>query len=435
MVSVDRQHAVVIGGGIAGLLTARILSNHFEQVTLLERDHYPDEPVFRPGVPQGRQVHMILLRGQQRLEKLFPGIGEKLLAHGAAKRRYAAEGEGASVYYYKARCPQVPPVLQGWNVSRVLLEWQIRQELVKYPRITILEGKEVFSLLKETDLAIRGVQYRDISTRGTQELKADLVIDTSGSSSDIATWLTDLGYKAPDERSVKLYVNYATRMYLAPEGSPWKEIAIHDHDRTGILIEVEQRQWMVLLAITGQEQRPPTKEESYLEFARSLPEQALFEAIQSATPLTKIYGYRKLENRRRQFPQLPKGLIVLGDAICTFNPIYGQGMTVALEEVMVLDRCLQNKSISKAARLFQRRVSRLIAFPWLMASRVGNEPETGGFHYLDNLTTLLAQDPQVLLTFLKVMHMLQSPLALFSPSIMAKVFVNYLKEGRKKAKA
>src|SRR5437870_340741 len=103
----QRSHAIVIGGGIAGLLAARVLINHFEMVTLIERDQYPNEPVFRPGVPQGRHVHSMLLRGQRELEVLFPDLGRKLVGNGAIERDYGHE----SHYYYGDICPPLPPTL------------------------------------------------------------------------------------------------------------------------------------------------------------------------------------------------------------------------------------------------------------------------------------------------------------------------------------
>src|SRR5579883_2404662 len=216
-----RTHALVIGGGIAGLLAARVLLRHFERVTVIERDRYPEEPVFRAGVPQGRHAHIMLLRGQQALETLFPGLKATLLAQGAVERVYGAEGEGTSLYSYGGRCPQIPPVLRGWNCSRPFLEWHIRQELAKEERLQLVEGHEVVHFLaSDAEHAIVGVQFRARTasfSKEIQELRADLVVDASGVSSRVATWLQELGYVAPRERIIKTWVNYATRLYLPPK--------------------------------------------------------------------------------------------------------------------------------------------------------------------------------------------------------------------------
>lgn len=430
----------MIGGGIAGLLAARVLINHFEQVTLIERDHYPADPSFRGGVPQARQVHTMLLRGQRALETVFPGLRTKLLKRGAIERDYGNE----SLYYYGARCPQLPslPQLQGWNCSRLLLEWCIHQELAVYPQLHILEGYEVIHLLHE-EHNIRGVQFRARNHRNpkenaVQEVRGDLVIDASGVTSPTSRWLEELGYQAPRETVVNSFLGYATRFYEIPTPlpHPWKNIAIQatqQHYRGGVLMAIEAQQWMVVLAGGGKDY-PPTDEAAFLEFARSLPEQALYEAIKNARPLSPIYGYRRTENRRRHFEAMslqPEGFAVLGDAICTLNPLYGQGMTLAVLEALMLDRCLSvSKSEKGFARSLQRKLARLIDFPWKLATaadgRHAHMNVTKGWsqHYTEHLMALLPHDPVVLRTFLEVIHMLKSPIALLHPLIVAKVMVH-----------
>jgi 2-polyprenyl-6-methoxyphenol hydroxylase-like FAD-dependent oxidoreductase len=439
----ERTHAIVIGGGIAGLLAARVLINHFERITLIERDYYPAEPVFRAGVPQGRHVHLLLLQGQHTIEALFPGIGAKLLAQGAVERMYGAEGEEASVYFYGKRCPQIPPVLRGLNCSRALLEWQIHQELLPYQQLRILEGHEVVHLLlQDTPHSVCGVQFRARTTSPTnaiQELQGDLVIDASGSNSHMSTWLTELGYEAPRERTIKTCVNYATRTYL-PDQSAWKEIAIQTIQRGrhgGVLMEVEQGRWMVVLSATGKEQYPPLQEEQYIEFARQLPDQSLYEAITSASPITPIYGYRKAEQRQHRFPQQPEGFLILGDALCSFNPVYGQGMTVAALEAVLLDRCLHEHNNKKGfAHRFQKKAARLIMVPWLLAAAADSleNNQTKSFRYIEKLIALLPYDRKALLTFLSVIHMLRSPLTLIHPVLVTKVLYHSLRFRRSSKK-
>ena len=439
----ERSHAIVIGGGIAGLLASRVLLNHFEQVTLLERDHYPEEPVFRAGVPQGRHVHVMLLRGQRALEKLFPGLKTKLLAQGAVERTYGAEGDGASLYYYGARCLQVPAVLQGWNCSRPFLEWHIRQELAKYAHLRIMEGSEVVHLLAEkTEHSVCGVQFRartHIPTNETQELRGDLVIDASGSSSRVATWLEELGDAVPQEKTILTWVNYATRIYLPAEPNPWKEIAIQTTlpgRPAGAVMEVEGGRWIVSLTRAGQEPHFPTTEEGFLEFARQLPEPALYEAIKSASPISGVYGYRKVENRQRRFHRPPKGFITLGDALCSFNPLYGQGMTIAVLEAQLLDTCLRVSNGKKGlAHLFHKKATRLLAFPWLLAATAdatARHTASGGqANYIERLSALFPYDQKAFLTFLEVIHMIRTPLALAHPLLVAKAFTHKWKKRKK----
>jgi flavin-dependent dehydrogenase len=429
MTQQKRVHAIVIGGGIAGLLAVRVLADSFVNVTLLERDHYPKEPSFRPGIPQGHHVHTMLLKGQRTLEKLFPGLREQLRKHGAIERAYGAE----SLYYYGGgRCPRLPPVLLGWNCSRLLVEWVIHQELLAWHNVSIMEGVEVIHLLSEEG-AVCGVQYRerneDTLANAIQDLRADFVVDASGVTSSICRWLEELGYQRPQEQVVNAHMGYATRMYLPPQDwSGWKGILIQgslQERRGGTLMEIEGGRWMVVLAGSGGNY-PPTDDEGYLEFARRLPDPALYEAISSAQPISPISGYRRMENRRRYLERghVPAGLIVIGDALCAFNPVYGQGMSVAALETQVLDACLRSHvSMERLTRLFQKKVAHVLAFPWRLAASADARPDAAskGFRYMDHVLALLPHDPKVLLTFLKVMHLLISPLALFSPPLVIKV--------------
>ncbi|GCE23263.1 hypothetical protein KDK_70630 [Dictyobacter kobayashii] len=439
----QETHAIVIGGGIAGLLTTRVLLKHFDQVTLIERDHYPQEPVFRPGVPQGRQGHTLLLQGQHIIEALFPGIQEKLIAHGAIDHNY---GSG-TLYYYGERCPRLAPTIwgQGWNSTRLLLEWQIHQELMIYDHLHIMEGFEVVHLLfdqsKET---VCGVQFRERNHNKPednilQELKADLVVDASGSTSHAPEWLKDLGYETPQETEINTHLGYATRLYEPPgthQEDWWKFIAIQSTQskRGGVLMDVEGGKWLVILA-GSQKDYPPTQDTEYLEFAHSLPDQVLYESIKNARPISPIYGYRRTANRMRHFERLkrqPENFIVIGDGVCSFNPIYGQGMTVAALEAQALDTSLPSWQRKRKgfAHQFQRKIARLLVSPWLLAT-VADVPasEKQGViaklsqWYLDRLIMLLPRDPYALRAFLKVLHMVKTPLALAHPRIIAKILL------------
>jgi 2-polyprenyl-6-methoxyphenol hydroxylase-like FAD-dependent oxidoreductase len=431
-----RANALVIGGGIAGLLAARVLADHFERVTLIERDHYPKEPTFRSGAPQGRQLHTILLRGQQAMEILFPGLGRQLLKQGAVERDY---GNETIIYYGGGRCPQIPPIFRGWSCSRLLLEWQLRQELMKYPQVHILEGYEVVHLLFDQEAnRIRGVQLRarnhSTLTNEIQELKGDLMVDASGSTSPVVDWLKESNNEVPKETIINPYLGYATRLYKIPEQfhERWKGIAIQSTQqlpRSGALMEIEGRRWMVVLAGSGKDY-PPTDERGYLAFARSLPDPALYEAMKDAQPLSPIYGYRRTENRLRHFERLrrqPEGFVAIGDAVCAFNPIYGQGMTVAALEALALDTCLRREARDFSSHAFQRKIACIVAQPWRLATasdlRSSSEKKTGRLSqwYIGRIISLLPRDPVVLRTFLEVIHMMQPPSVLLRPAIMARV--------------
>ncbi|GHO96639.1 hypothetical protein KSF_066870 [Reticulibacter mediterranei] len=440
-----RTHAIVIGGGIAGLVVARVLVKYFEKVSLIERDHYPTEPVFRPGVLEGRQVHTMQLRGQQELERLFPGLKKKLLAHGAVERDYGNETH----FYYGALCPKIPPVLHGWNCSRLLLEWTLYQEIQRFSHLNIYEGYEVTNLLCEQyEPTVRGVQMRtrDPLRNEFQEIKGDFIVDTSGAFSHAPQWLETRGTSSPQETVVNAFMGYATRTYKIPATfqAKWKGIAIQatsQQQRGGVLMEIEGKRWMAVLSGMVKDY-PPTDETKFLEFARSLPDQELYEAIKEAQPISPIHGYRRTENRWRHFEQLedqPENFLILGDAVCTFNPIYGQGMTVAVLQALALEQCLHHRRQRqrRLAQMVQKKVASTIAFPWRLATSADarflseeNTSKKGFAHwYIEGVIALLPYDAHVLLAFLEVMHLVKGPAALLHPMILLKVLFSRSRKG------
>ncbi|GCE29471.1 hypothetical protein KDA_49550 [Dictyobacter alpinus] len=432
------------------MLAARVLADTFRQVTVLERDVYPhDRPDFRPGVPQSRQLHVLLLRGQHVLEQLFPQLRSHLLELGALPHDYGTQ----SLYYYRARC-HVSHRLDGWLCSRSLLEWQIRRELLaSYPHIHFLEGNVVTHLLSEphTPDVVTGVQFQTRNHKddlSLQRLDADLVVDASGGSSRAPQWLQMLGngYEAPQETVVDAQLGYATRFYASSTHAPYKFISIQSPGgrRSGSLLELEEGKLVVVLAGKHGDY-PPQTNDGYLAFAKALPDQILYDRICELAPITPIYGYRRTANRWRHFEQLktvPHNFLVMGDAFCMFNPVYGQGMTVAALEARALHACLKRRHGRSLSRRFHRINARIIRMPWLLATMVDQGMRSADAspiahnhgsimrRYMDRVTMCLSADAHVLLSFVKVVHMLQSPFALMSPSILFRVLFCHTAERR-----
>ncbi|MBV9126363.1 MAG: hypothetical protein JO112_23690, partial [Planctomycetes bacterium] len=274
-------------------------------------------------------------------------------------------------------------------------------------------------------------------------LEADLVVDASGRGSRAPQWLKALGYTPPEDTVVNAFLGYASRVYQSPPNPPaeWKTLYLQSKPpvgkRTGLIAPVEGGRWMVTLSGRGGDY-PPTDEAGFLDFARSLPSSMLYEAIRQAEPLSPIAGYRATENRLRHFERLarwPEGFVVLGDAACAFNPVYGQGMTTAALGAVTLDQCLRSQPAGPArvhdglARRFQRQLAAVNVTPWLLATGEDHRyPTTVGGrpsrltrlqqHYVDQVIRLSTRDPQTRLTFLKVLHLIQSPRALFGPRVL-----------------
>lgn len=328
--------------------------------------------------------------------------------------------------------------MPGWFASRSLIEWQIRRELKAFPQVHFLENCCVKGLLYES--VVRGVKYQERGNRENpiQHLVGDLVVDASGSSSAAPVWLKEIGYEPPSEEIINPGIGYATRLYERPKQHAqwWHGIAIAEITtptrRSGALMEIEDGRWMVMLAGSRQDY-PPTNPEGYLEFARSLPESTLYKSIKDSTPISNIYGYRPLGNIFRHFERIrmPQGFIVLGDAACTFNPLYGQGMTVAALEAQMLDRCLRTWHRRKdPVHHFQKQIVQLLTWPWMLATTPDSRPEDRktvrariAYWYVVNcVLPTIPKDVKVERTFIEVQSMLRSPIALLAPSILVRVF-------------
>ncbi len=271
-----------------------------------------------------------------------------------------------------ARFPSGLPALVS---SRDLLDWGVRRCVAALPNVRFIERADVVGLLPAGD-SVAGVRLRSRGGKGVEErVYADLVIDAGGRSSRTPRWLQQLGYDAPEETVVDARLGYASLVYRRPpraDGYDWKVAAVMPVPpadvRNGLIVPVEGGRWMVSLA-GGAGDYPPTDEAGFLEFARSLRDPIIHDAIRGAEPLSPIVGYRRAENRRRHYEQLarwPERLVVTGDAVCALNPAGTQGMTVAAMAAEELDRCLRKArgDLAGLAGRFQRRLARMHQTPW-----------------------------------------------------------------------
>lgn len=456
------SHAIVMGGSIAGLLAARVLLNHFQQVTLLDRDRFPESPAARPGVPQSVHVHALLLRGQQILEQLFPGILTELQQSGAQPLDWIGHWKFLSVWGW---LEQHESGLTGLCCSRLLIEWSLRQRLLKYSNFQLRPGCYVKGL--QTDSAnperIVGVTFQEAPTSTTedntqsaalQSIRATLVVDATGRQSKLKTYLSRIGYQPPTETSVNSFLGYASRWYKRSSNSVQSQseqgiiigAAPPNFSRGAVLYPVEgNRQIVTLSGIAGD--RPPSDEAGFVSFIKSLRSPILYERLQDAEPCSRIYCYQRTENLWRHYEdiELPAGLVALGDAVCCFNPVYGQGMTAAALGATILDSLLAKRISSSTreraeatainkrfTRQFQRQLAAMLKTPWLMATgedfrwskTVGDRPgwiskQLQG--YLDCVLQLSKADSAAHCAFIEVAHLTKSPIALFAPGLLWRV--------------
>ncbi len=430
------SHAIVIGGGIAGLLAARVLSDHFKHITVIERDRFPDTPQPRQGVPQSFHPHVLLVKGQQILQDLFPSLTTELREKDAFLVDWTSDFRWRLMGKWT---PRFASGIQGVACTRSLLETTIQQRLKQRENITFKEGYQVKELLSDRqNNTIRGIKIRDSQGRET-EMLAQLLVDTSGRGSQAPKWLEKLGYEAPQETKIQSFLGYATRWYQRlSDASPDYQLLYvmpqaPNYSRGAVVHHVEGDRWFVNLIGIGRDY-PPTKEEEFLEFARTMEHPAIYDAIKQAEPISPIYGYRGTDNRWRHYERLsqfPDNFILLGDAVCAFNPVYGQGITVAALGAHTLENCLQQQrgQLKGFSRRFQKQLAKTNKLPWLMST--GDDfrwPTTEGGQpniltrflqkYLDRVMLLATENQQTYRALAEVFHYLKPVSHLFQPYIL-----------------
>jgi 2-polyprenyl-6-methoxyphenol hydroxylase-like FAD-dependent oxidoreductase len=428
--------AVVIGASMGGLLAARALASHYEQVTVLERDAFPEPGENRRGVPQGRHAHALLVQGLRTMEESFPGLTAQLIAHGAdygdvsEKARWWHEGG------YHRPCTSGHNAI---NVSRPLLEATVRMRLLELPNVRVVESCDVLGLMPTPDRSrVTGVRLiRRKAGSAEESLMADLVVDAGGRGSRGPAWLEELGYERPREEIIKIGVTYTSCEYRRrPEHLPGIVALIvaasPRNRRGGVLLSQEGGRWMLTVAGYLGEQ-PPLNHAGLCEYARGLAAPEIYEVIKGAEPLGEPVGHKIPSNLRRRYDRLarfPKGYLVLGDALCSFNPTYAQGMSVAALEAAALDACLRQGDEELAARFF-KRASAIIDMPWSTA--VGNDlrlleiegPRSAMTRfvnwYVGKLHRAAHHDPLLSVAFLKVINLMEPPPSLMRPALMWRV--------------
>ncbi|GGK76247.1 FAD-dependent oxidoreductase [Mangrovihabitans endophyticus] len=359
--------AIVIGASIAGLVTARVLSDHVDRVMILERDHLPDEAVPRRGVPQGRHAHVLLAAGQTLLTGWFPGLTDDLVAQGAvpfdAGDVLVYQGGG---YLARHRLGHL-----AISMSRPLLENALRRRLLQQrSNVTLRDQLAVDTLLVEDDRVVGvlsdGVQHR-----------ADLVVACTGRNTRMLDHLAKSGFAVPEVSAIRIDMAYGTRVVTRRPDDLDRALALVIDDptrghRMGNMVPVEGGRWIVTLGSFHGE-NPPTEPDEFLQFARSLPAPALADVLGRAEPLSPVLTHRMPTSQRRHVERLrrvPAGFLVLGDAVCSFNPVYGQGMSSAALQARELDRTLRRHGFASPSlpRAFYRRAAKVVAMPWRMAA-------------------------------------------------------------------
>jgi 2-polyprenyl-6-methoxyphenol hydroxylase-like FAD-dependent oxidoreductase len=442
MTETCKNHAIVLGGSIAGLMAARVLTEHFQLVTLIERDRLPAGAENRKGVPQGRHIHTLLTRGYEILLKYFPDMKMALEADGGIIGDSAGSFRS---FRDGAYTPRFHSGLVTTFQSRPLLESEIRQRLLSIPNLRIVDGADVEAIVaSDNKQRITGVMVRLQGDDASPErIDAELVVDATGRGSQAVKWLSVLGYSAPEERMNKMDLAYTSRVYQrTPQGLGGADALLvastpPDGKRGAGILPIEGDRWLVTLAgYLGD--HAPADESGFLEWARSLPTSDVYNAIKDAVPLGPIVVHRYPFSRRRYFEKmvrLPEGFIVVGDAFCSFNPVYGQGMSVAAMEAETLDNCLKVERANGwrgdfPLRYF-RQAAKVVDIPWALAAGAdfrypaveGERPHTPALvnWYMHRFFRAALYDRTVAQVFLRVAHLVQPPSSFFHPAVVLRV--------------
>ncbi|WP_405487551.1 NAD(P)/FAD-dependent oxidoreductase [Streptomyces sp. NBC_00096] len=429
------DHAVVLGAGMAGLLAARVLARRFARVTVVERDELPEgEAAFRPGLPQSRHAHVLWSRGVDLIELMLPGITGKLVGAGAHLL------DSPRDFLWLSPADWFRPV-SGARVllaSRELLDRTVRREVLRNGRIRVRAGTPAAGLVAGPD----GRSVAGVELRGGERLAARLVVDATGRTSKATAWLAEFGHPAPAVTRYDSHLGYSSRYFAIPEdpGRRWQGMYVQgrpDLPRGGVLMPQDGDRWLVTLIGNG-EHAPPVRDEEFFTFARSLRSPALYDAIRDATPLSAPTAFRGTANEWRHYERMerwPAGFVVLGDAACRFNPVYGHGMTVAALAAEALAkeiRTLGPEEIAAASRRIQRRTTAAAAVPWQIAtSEDMRYPETDGpppdratrilQSYMSRVIAGANTDPAIAARFFGVLSLTSSPGTLLDPVTMVRV--------------
>ena len=448
------EHAIVIGGSMTGLLTARVLSDYFERITIFEADTPPDEPVPRKGVPQGAHAHGLMAGGADVLRKYFPGFHDDLVAAGA---EYVDPTLNWRMYVGGRWTPRIESGLGTYVMSRPLLEAVVRKHTVAIANVELRDASPVSGYTHNTrEVHGAGATSNDSNTVVTgvtleqsgETVAADFVADVSGRSSKAASWIEAMGFTPPERSNIGIDVGYVTFEVAEPANKQrdWSLLFVTQKDipkdtRAGGIFYKEGGRYLVT-ASGFHKDYPPTDWPGFLVYMKALPYPSIYNEIKDLQPMGEAKEYRYASYLRRHYERLqdfPQRLVVLGDAICSFNPVYGQGMTVAAKEVEHLDACLKqclegsgldNGRLDKVAQPFFKGASKFIDAAWDSTTvedfrypqTRGERPRGYGLAKWLNrkFFALSGTDEEFSVAFFKVFSLVEPPESLLKPKYLLK---------------
>lgn len=442
-VSERGEHAVVLGAGMAGLLAARILSEFYDSVTVVERDPLPDHPRERRGVPQGRHLHTFLSRGAQVLAELFPGVLEQMAAAGAV---VVNDGDLSRIYARVGRCELKrsgrladPAVLTLCLASRPFVEFHVRQRVQALTNVAFLNKQEVIEPLAVAD-AVTGARIVNRANGMVTVLDADLVVDATGRAARTPAFLEGLGYDRPAETRSPSAVGYSSQRFAIPHRSLNKQLVMSQgpDQATVLLLACEYDTWMLAVGRSIETGGAPADFATMLALAQNALPDTIADPLHDAQPIGEIAIFRNpaaVWRRYDRMARFPCGLLVMGDALCSLNPIHGQGMTMAALQSLTLRDCLRNDDNNLAQRFFRAAAqdigptwarNRATDRVWSSARHQSVRQRLLGQLVMATLTSA-AYDTAVTERILRVTHLIDPPTRLNDPALLPHILVANLR--------
>jgi 2-polyprenyl-6-methoxyphenol hydroxylase-like FAD-dependent oxidoreductase len=429
--------AIVLGGSIAGMLAARVLADHADQVQVIEPDFLEDAPVIRRGAPHSSQAHALLGKGRTVIEQLLPGIVRQMVREGG---QLISSGPGGAQWFLNGR-PKVPvPGGSVVSVSRPFLEWHIRRRVLALPNVGLVKGTATG--LTATGERVDGALVRLPGAVDSVRHPAKLVVDATGRSSRLNDWLGQYGYQGPVKHRLALDLGYATCLFHRTPGQRLAgHVAVYSfytprkaYNGPSSMTPVEGNRWLTLVSGYG-DRRPGRDLAEFKARCRANPATALQELPDACEPASEVFVHRFPDSIRRDFHRLsrfPAGLVAAGDAVASFNPTYGQGMSAAaLHAVALADWLREPGAMDGPAYSYFRRVHEVVDVAWRFSAEQDcylphvDAPKRFGWRLHRGLAEAVQSatitDQVVHRAFLEVVNMTATPDRLRRPKILWRV--------------
>ena len=420
-----KTHAVVIGGGIAGLATAKVLSDYYRDVTVLEKDTSLGSESPRSGAAQGAHLHILLQRGLELLSVLFPGIKSEL--EDCPVIDWAQDTFWENAY---GQFPRYASEIKLPSLSRPLLEKIILDQVSKIPNIKFnkmhfqsfkIEGARAVQVQSVEGLEVQGDAF---FLAGGQSLPVERILSPSYVQTESIP--IDITYRSVVFETQSLRMDDFKQYYyqLSPKyGS-----------LGGVICPVENGRSIATVIEANSNESGRIDLKKYMELSARVPGSRFFKVIKNGFALSDVSVFCKKTQFRRRFSsdsrgsRIPENIFLVGDALCSFNPVFGQGMTVALNQALILKRLLDQNALN--ARVFHKRSIKSTYFPYVL-SKLGSSSEEGmKENYVRSFLKKAQQSKKAHHRFLKGLHLTGSLGSLIDPLLLVRLAITSVKTGK-----